>query len=375
MTIWVKEYQPILTLHAVSLLIKEKNTVKPFLSLDPICIEDIIIVSKEDRSTSDVNFMSFIVICYEEYFENISNNIIQEFQYNYDYYYLKNALAHASSAQCDTIITGSSYARYGIDENMLSHEVNMSLPSQDLYYSLKGIYQVCAQNKNIRNIVLCCGYYYFHSDMSRTTNSYEIQRLPKVYKQIFDDIHNCPLLPPKCEILYQSEIFDIQNVLDIFTTAEYEKHYFHRDNPRKKSASIEWEDKTKEWIQLSDDEKYLAGQRRADQHNTSKKHTLSFVENSHLFNELSVYCQKNNINLLVVVTPVTKYYLNTLYSDFKDSFYQVLNESDGVIHLLDLIDNIFFEENDFNDTDHLSDIGASKMTQLILDTLQELNQN
>lgn len=54
-------------------------------------------------------------------------------------------------------------------------------------------------------------------------------------------------------------------------------------------------------------------------------------------------------------------------------FYKVLNETEGLIHLLDLSDDNTYTESDFNDTDHLSNIGAKKMTQTILDVLQELH--
>lgn len=80
----------------------------------------------------------------------------------------------------------------------------------------------------------------------------------------------------------------------------------------------------------------------------------------------------NNINLLVVVTPATKYYLKSLYSGYKDTFYQVLNKAEGVIHLLDLADDATYTEEDFNDTDHLSDKGVKKMTETVFSILQEL---
>lgn len=373
MIVWVKEYSNILTLNTIAVLLKKEIDIEPLVTLEQVDTLDIIFISESDTNISNIDFMTYTVMIYEVLLKNIYTNIIEEHHFNFDYYYIKNAMSHATSPSIDTIITGSSYGLFGIDTTMLKHEINLSLPSADLYYSLKGIYKVCQQNKNIRNIVLCCGYYYFFSDLSKTQNLGEIMRISNVYEPLFNDIHNCILLPPKQDNLFQSDICDIQNVLGIYALGEYEKHYFHNDRPRKNFATKLWEDKTKDWIQLSDTEKEAAAQRRASSHNKSKNRNNTLLENESLFNELSIFCKSNNINLLIVITPVTKYYQNSLYPGFKDMFYKVLNETEGLIHLLDLSDDNTYTESDFNDTDHLSNIGAKKMTQTILDVLQELH--
>lgn len=373
MIVWVKEYSNILTLNTIAVLLKKEIDIEPLVTLEQVDTLDIIFISESDTNISNIDFMTYTVMIYEVLLKNIYTNIIEEHHFNFDYYYIKNAMSHATSPSIDTIITGSSYGLFGIDTTMLKHEINLSLPSADLYYSLKGIYKVCQQNKNIRNIVLCCGYYYFFSDLSKTQNLGEIMRISNVYEPLFNDIHNCILLPPKQDNLFQSDICDIQNMLGIYALGEYEKHYFHNDRPRKNFATKLWEDKTKDWIQLSDTEKEAAAQRRASSHNKSKNRNNTLLENESLFNELSIFCKSNNINLLIVITPVTKYYQNSLYPGFKDMFYKVLNETEGLIHLLDLSDDNTYTESDFNDTDHLSNIGAKKMTQTILDVLQELH--
>lgn len=373
MIVWVKEYSNILTLNTIAVLLKKEIDIEPLVTLEQVDTLDIIFISESDTNISNIDFMTYTVMIYEVLLKNIYTNIIEEHHFNFDYYYIKNAMSHATSPSIDTIITGSSYGLFGIDTTMLKHEINLSLPSADLYYSLKGIYKVCQQNKNIRNIVLCCGYYYFFSDLSKTQNLGEIMRISNVYEPLFNDIHNCILLPPKQDNLFQSDICDIQNMLGIYALGEYEKHYFHNDRPRKNFATKLWEDKTKDWIQLSDTEKEAAAQRRASSHNKSKNRNNTLLENESLFNELSIFCKSNNINLLIVITPVTKHYQNSLYPGFKDMFYKVLNETEGLIHLLDLSDDNTYTESDFNDTDHLSNIGAKKMTQTILDVLQELH--
>lgn len=246
MIVWVKEYSNILTLNTIAVLLKKEIDIEPLVTLEQVDTLDIIFISESDTNISNIDFMTYTVMIYEVLLKNIYTNIIEEHHFNFDYYYIKNAMSHATSPSIDTIITGSSYGLFGIDTTMLKHEINLSLPSADLYYSLKGIYKVCQQNKNIRNIVLCCGYYYFFSDLSKTQNLGEIMRISNVYEPLFNDIHNCILLPPKQDNLFQSDICDIQNVLGIYALGEYEKHYFHNDRPRKNFATKLWEDKTKD---------------------------------------------------------------------------------------------------------------------------------
>lgn len=352
---------------------KKTNMIRPLNRIEDVNnISDIIVISNTDNNIK-FDLSSYNTMVYEEFYEKILINIVQECQYNYDYYYLKNALLHSSDPEVSTLISGSSYGVFGVDTSLLFNAVNLSSISQDLYYSLKLIYSACETNKNVKNIVLCLGYYYFFSDLSKTQNTNEIRRISNVYKPLFNDIHNCPILPPKQNILYESAIFDIPSIIDIYTQSEYIKGFFNQDRPREKYATKEWDDKSKNWNELNINEKIEAGKRRADQHNRSIKRKSSFLENISLFQDFLNFCGSKKMNLILVVTPATPYYLNCLLPEHKFVFYYVLNEVDGVIHLLDLSDDSSFSDCDFNDTDHLNDSGARKLTTKILSVLQEID--
>lgn len=374
MTVWVKEYNR-LTLQSISTYARNQISVKKFISSDIINFSDILIVSNQDTDVSLTGFSLCTLVYYEEIYNKLCSSLVSEFLYNYDYYFLKNAILHATSpsTNINTLITGSSYGLFGIDATLLSNEENLSLASQDLYYSIKGIYKVWEKNHNIQNIVLCCNYYYFYSDQSKTQNSDELLRLSKVYKPLFNDIHNCLTLPPKQEFLCYSQIFDEQKILDIYSLQEYKKNYFHPQKTRVSMATREWADKSKNWNELSESEKNIASQKRAVIHNRLIKRNLSFIENKTLFNELSMFCTENNINLIITVTPVTKFYYHYLCPEYKNSFYQLLNDVKGLVHVIDLSTDSSFNNNDFNDMDHLNDQGATKMTSIILNFLQNLN--
>lgn len=72
--------------------------------------------------------------------------------------------------------------------------------------------------------------------------------------------------------------------------------------------------------------------------------------------------------------PASKQYLKYLTPEYKNIFYSVLEEIDGTVHLLDLMDDSSFDNNlDFNDTDHLNDAGAIKLSRTISSILNEIN--
>lgn len=210
--------------------------------------------------------------------------------------------------------------------------------------------------------------------MSKTKLASILYRISSAYYQIYKDAHNCTLLPPLNGCLPQSDIFDIEKIMDLYAVSEYQKHCFLQPKDREYYVQKAWVDKSKKWLQLSDDEKKESGKERASQHNKSQKRKLSFNENVGLFQDLVALCMEKNINLVIVVTPGTKYYRANLWEGFKESFYNVLNDADGVIHLLDLFDDESFGDEDFVDLDHLNEFGAKKMTGAILELLDGLEK-
>ena len=150
------------------------------------------------------------------------------------------------------------------------------------------------------------------------------------------------------------------------------KSFFNQDRPRKNFATKEWDDKLKSWSELSIDEKREAGKRRAGLHNRGIKRKSSFHENVIIFQDFLNFCSAREINVLLVIAPATSYYLENLNPEFKSEFYKVINDVDGIIHLLDLSDNEEFVDEDFNDTDHLNDCGAKKFTLSIKTALEEI---
>lgn len=372
MKIYVKESFK-LSVRTVSPIFQDTVEVLPLLSLDDVSYQDIIMIAQCDADLIPP-LNEYHVVVYEEFFEEFSTRIHQAYYDNHDYFYLKNALQDAKDPTISTLISGSSYGAFGIELAYMNHAINLSAISQDLYYSQKLLYQACESNKNIKNIVLCVGHYCFFSDLSLAKNPTELQRISKVYYPLLRDSHNCLILPPKADYSMQNSNIDFENILNRFAANDYQQGFFNEKRPRSQCATVVWEAYTKSWGELSTEEKEKAGKTRAESHNKIIQHTASFNENIGLFQEFVLFCNEKHINLLLTVMPVSSYYLKYLTPEYKDIFYTVLDNIEGTVHLLDLSEDENFDDNlDFNDTDHLNDSGAMKLSQIVTSILNEIN--
>ena len=323
--IYVKEFR-YLTVNTVKEWVKHEYNVVTYHE-EITSYNDYVVVSRGDEKKNI--YGNAVVIIYEDFFGSIVQCMTAELTYNYDYYYLNNALQESKRDYIDTIITGSSYGLHGIDGEQLVSATNLSLPSQDLYYSIKGIEAVCRENKNIKNVVICCSYYYLYSDLSMSKAESELSRISKVYYPLFSDLHNALYLPLKKSFLIRSRIVDVQELMELYSISEYNKFYFNENRQMSNFAVKEWDDVSKSWQQLSEGERMEAGAKRARKHNEANKYPNTYKENVLLIDRLSKYCEEKNINLVVMVTPVSKYYREVSLKKYKEDFYQALNKAGG----------------------------------------------
>lgn len=87
-----------------------------------------------------------------------------------------------------------------------------------------------------------------------------------------------------------------------------------------------------------------------------------------------MYASENKMHLILTVFPVTIYYQTFFDMNFREFFYDALEQVNKEIHLVDCFGDPFFDEEDFNDTDHLNNSGAAKMTLMLNHLLQQMNE-
>ena len=349
----------------------EMLLLKKFLSghVDLNCSDqlekDELVISQKCRNGQELELQKLrwneVYTYFEKYVIGVWNN-------NYDYYYLKYAQRDCQQGGYDTLVVGSSYARFGYDEKMSNGRAkNLSLPSQDLYYASKIADQILDSNNAIKNIVIGMGYYYFNSDLSRTENVGELSRISTVYEPLFGDVHNALILPETVGIR-KSSFWDIESILEYFSETIYRAistEYFSAIHRREQQRTVMWPDATKGWSELSEKEREEAGRRRVGLHNKGVSHKETYAENIEILNELVDRCNKRGVRVTCCVFPASREYMSGMDTQIKEEFWKALENIRGEIHVIDLNECDGFEIKDFNDMDHLSESGAHKATEII----------
>lgn len=122
-----------------------------------------------------------------------------------------------------------------------------------------------------------------------------------------------------------------------------------------------------QWYQLTDEERYEAAGIRVLQHEKLFKHHKTRDENIWLIQMLYEELKKSGIKLMIYISPMTKEYQNGMSELYRDKVKEILTiVQDNCDACIDLNECVrLFGNEDFVDSDHLSDAGANKMKTLI----------
>ncbi|CEO31505.1 D-alanyl-lipoteichoic acid biosynthesis protein DltD [Paraclostridium sordellii] len=298
----------------------------------------------------------------------ISEKIYYE---NYNYNYLSKTLEKCKCENIETLVVGNSYPLTGIDsKSLLNKSENLSISSQDLYYSYKLAEEVINNNENIKRCIIGAGYYLVNHDLSKCKSESSTNMIKYLYYPILKDKHNS-------EELDTIEISNLRNTLNnnlieyIFNLEFLDEHfidllyrenngYFNKNMSREMISVLRG-------VKLSsiiEDEKYRLGEIRASQHNDLSKYTETKKEYNLIFNDFINFLEEKGVEPVIVVFPTTKYYSKFINETYKEEFYKII---DGIkekytVKLVDFSKIDIFEEDDFIDFDHMSESGCIKIT-------------
>lgn len=294
---------------------------------------------------------------------------------DYQYHFIKSALNKAMYDKSITnIIIGNSYPLVGVDKEMIRKDtVNLSVSSQDLYYSIELFKKAISMNKNINTCILGISYFLLRQDLSMGQSEYSKNMIKYLYNPLLEDCHNSKeehmlkisnLETLGVDILLKT-IFDLEKVESYFGLKLYEKYniFYNKDlNPRIL---------TYKWSELKEDIKYKYSEYRAEQHNKLYQYENTKEEYTKLLNQFLEFLNENNVELKCVVFPTTKYYEKKISKEFKKEFAEIIKYlKEKNIKVIDLrLKNEYFTDEDFADADHLNDLGAIKATNFIKEEL------
>ena len=307
---------------------------------------------------------------YNKIVESLYTIVKELYKCNYNLKYLENSLKECGKENIDTIIVGNSYSLVGIEESSLDcNSVNLSMHSQDLYYTFKMARTAIANNKNIKRCIFGISYYVLRHDLSKGRSSYSEDMIKNVYYPLFQDIHNsklCNIQNPK-KLSDLNADFLVKSIFDINKVEEYLSFQIYSKNKMYYNNTVIPIYKHTNWMNFSEIDKEIIGKNRADLHNKLFKYEETKKEYTKLFYEFFNFLKEYNVEPIVVVFPTTEYYSKNISAEFKEEFEMVINSlEEKAIQVIDLRKyDSEFSNVDFADSDHLNDVGAIKATNYI----------
>ena len=310
---------------------------------------------------------------------------------NAECYYLQFAMERIENTDIDTVILGSSYAKYGLSAHQIGANcVNLGLNAQDIYYTCKLGCRVIEKNPKVRNIVLAAGYYWFFSDISLAKTEYGRGLITDTYYPILKDVHHAvnldvsvhvKYLPHELNFLdekrtmiqYGKTLYRQQNGESAKMTRKYayspSDRYWQMVNryPRKPLENVGAGEIF--WYMLPKNIKDAFAVERCRDHNKLLRHIESYEENKEILNQFVLFCNTRDINVYILCMPQTEDYLRHLAPQFREYYYTALDAIEGTYQFLDFHDANIFNHEDFLDQDHLGPKGAKKATMFLKEML------
>lgn len=249
----------------------------------------------------------------------------------------------------NSIIVGSSHGEYGIKAEILSDKnnkyLNCATTSQDLYRSYELI-------KNINHI----------KKIKRVIMTYSLFSNGFLLDKTKDGIKDCYLsdvfLNIKTNAAYTDNDIHILNLIRKYAKTYTIENYYYKNTFGDKINNYYF------MVNISAEQR-VGGHIK---HNRRNNNLNGYIEKT------VHYCKENNIELIIIVTPVRDDYIaeTNKYGDYQTHYKNLIDITfKNNIPLL-FYDNKVMKYDDFGDFDHLTNKGAYKFTSILKDDINKI---
>jgi hypothetical protein len=267
---------------------------------------------------------------------------------------IKKNYLDTNAPHIETLILGSSHSFYGLNPDYFSSKTfNASNISQSLNYDFKILQKYQDKLQSLKTIVLPISYFTLFSKLEAGSESWRIKNYVLYFKL------NSNVLTHHSEVL--------TNKLKVNTDRLISSYFTEHSNIT--CTTLGWGTKYN-WKNARDLDitGEIASKRHTLQNIYSDKNQQIFNENISVLNSIIKWADNNNIKIVFITPPAYETYrkhlnieqLNTtikttieICNKYKNCFYENLLEDDRFI------------AKDFYDADHLSNIGAEKLSKFI----------
>lgn len=274
-------------------------------------------------------------------------------------YTFKKELFDRKAEAVKTLVIGSSVADYGINPAFLGDSAySQAISGEWLKYNLASFEQYIDRMQHLRTVLLGVAYQalWMENDFREATPA---NMLRKAEQRIYRGIR-----------LDNNPIYEIECIQSIPTARSKWIKYYVLRQPTVHCDSLgfdhidalsEREDNWQEWRNVV--KMHTADLQSADGKEAYHQSCLCIEQIAHL-------CKEKRAHLYLVVLPTHQLYYEhvdkTQLRMMYDALQQIAMKCDNV-SILDYFDDKRFEDDDFHDVNHLSDVGAEKFTRMLID--------
>lgn len=263
-------------------------------------------------------------------------------------YKYKNDWMNLHAEEVETLIIGNSYTETGLNPEVINGiSFNLSISGQYYAYSHFLFFKYAKRYKSLKTLILPITYFNFYTNIGDINS-----RMEEVYYRVYmESPFHTRDISYNIEMLYFKPLY--VKILQHITGNDV-NWCFNGWVPE------DVENKSPVW--------------NAEHVNKS----LARIYTTHLFENVSAnfmyileilnYCKDHNVKLIMISTPYTKEFYNCLNKIQINHTQQIVNNLVQKYHLdyFDYRQDVRFKDEDFYDQSHLSNIGATKFTRILM---------
>lgn len=278
-------------------------------------------------------------------------------------YSFKKKYLDKHSDEIETLILGSSHSFYGLNPEFFSSKAfNASHISQSIDYDLEILNKYQSNLNSLKTVVLPISYFTLYKKLEAGAESWRIKNYIIYYE-----------IPSSKSLIDNSEVFGNQFSVNFKRLDSY--HIKGQSNVTCTELGWGTEYQSEKSQDLAQSGKEAALRHVRDDINNDKYKTI-FDDNVAILISIVEWCKVRNIKLILLTTPTFETYRQHLNIEQINSTIsttqKIASKFDNCIYL-NLLDDTNFTAKDFYDADHLSEIGAKKLSILISDKLNDLH--
>lgn len=270
-----------------------------------------------------------------------------------DYKYKKEYLDDNSN-DIETLILGNSHAYFGISPVYFTNNTfNAGYVSQSLDYDFEILSKYHNDLKSLKTVVLTISYPTLYTSLRLGSESWRVKNYVIYYEL---DVSN--------KIADFSELLSLKLRDNFYNLVEY---YIKQKTPIY-CDEFGWGTtyNSKDALPLTETGKPAAMRQSVDI--SQKKVMEEFKNNIAILNSIIEFCNDKKLRLILITLPAFKTYRENLNSEQLNTTIRTVSELASNYNNCDyynLIGDSNFIEKDFYDADHLSEIGAKKISKFI----------